>query len=377
MRSWLWSAFGLALMVAYWTGISGVATTPRWDVAALLSVVLFVSPRGTMTRTHKIGLALIGWLAITLLWSAGAGRLDGVNELFQLMLIAIAFSVAAIDCDADALLVGAAVGIGLNSAVAIAQWYGWRLGDEIIDVPSGLFFNPARMGAAAAMVIAGLLFGNRRAWLIPLCLPALILSHSIAAGLAVCAAVFVLPERGSRSGWTVRGVMVVVAGAAVACKYGVAATDERLLIWSATINQLDWLGHGLGSYREGIFAHASVYDVLKYGTRPEHPHNEWLWLAYEGGVVVVCLAVAFAVWTWRAAIDSPYRGVLAAVFVLGLVAMPLHDPATAILAALLAGHCVGGHARDGERAVERRAAVLARMVAAAREGKCAPVAAGA
>ena len=371
MRSWLWGAFGLALMVAYWPGISGVATTPRWDVAALLALVLFVSPRGTMTRTHKIGLALIGWLAITLLWSAGAGRLDGANELFQLMLIAVAFSAAAIDCDADALLVGAALGIGLNSAVAIAQWYGWRLGDEIIDVPSGLFFNPARMAAAAALVIAGLMGVRRFAWLVLLCLPALLLSHSTGAIVALCAAAFVLT-----SAW-LRGALIVLAVAGIALKYGSLSTDERMLIWSATINQLDWLGHGLGSFREGIFAHASVYDVLKYGTRPEHPHNEWLWLAYEGGIVAVALAAAFAVWTWRAAIDSPYRGVLAAVFVLGLVAMPLHDPATAILAACVAGRCVGDRARDGERALDRRAAVLARMVAAAREGKCAPVTAGA
>ncbi len=362
-RSWLWGAFGMALMVAYWPGISGVATTARWDVAALLGLVMFVVPSGTMTRVHWVGLVLLAWLAFTLLWSAGAGRLDGANELFQLILIAVAFSVAAIDCDADALIVGAALGIGVNSAVAIAQWYGWRLGDEIIDVPSGLFFNPARLAAAAALVIAGLLGIRRFAWLALLCLPALLLPHSTGAIAAVCVAAVVLT-----SGW-LRGALIALAFAGVALKYGSLSTDERLLIWSATITQLDWLGHGLGSFREGILAHASVYDVLKFGTRPEHPHNEWLWLAYEGGIVAVALAAAFAVWTWRAASESPYRGVLAAVFVLALVAMPLHDPATAILAALVAGHCVGEHARDRRRLELFRNPVCGGLAAFAGEGQ--------
>lgn len=348
----LWSAFGFALMTAYWPGISGAATTPRWIVGALLAVVLFFAPRVRMTAAHWLGLALIGWLFLSLAWNDGGtdGRLDGVANGFDLLICLIAFAVGSSFVLVIPVLAGAALGIGVNSAVAVMQWYGLHGPVEtIFGGDAGLFVNADRLAAAAAMVAVGLVALPRLWMLLPLLLPSLYLAPSRAALLAIVAGVLMTP-------WPVKawggkspiyrvlplstfGILVMIAAALLRwATSGETSTGERLAIWEATITHLSFFGHGLGSFREVFLQTAQAYDFNHWGTRPEHPHNEFLWLAFEGGVPAVGLGIAFALSVWRRAADAPERGVLAALFVLSVFAMPFHDPATLVLGALCAGY---------------------------------------
>jgi hypothetical protein len=355
IRDFLAGLFGFALMTAYWPGITGAATTLRWDVAALLAVALFFAPRVRMTAVHCLGLALLAWLFLTVIWSEG--QLDGTDAAFKLILAAIAFALGSTMKDLRPLLIGSAIGIGISSAIAIAQWLGWNGIETYDNGLAGLFHNRDRLGAAAALVAIGVAASCPRMWLLlPLLAPSLILTQSRAAWLAVVVGMFVIPIRSrvaSVLGMRCSLSILAMAGAIVTIVlHGHdVSIDQRLALASDTIGALNLFGHGLGSFWESFPAHAHLFSVAT--ERPEHPHNEWLWLAYEGGIPAFVLGLAFAVSLWRAAAESPQRATMAGLFVLSFFAMPFHDPATLILGALCAGFLAGRRADHGVEAYDR------------------------
>lgn len=341
---WLCGLFGFALMTAYWPGISGAVSTPRWGVAALLAVALFFAPRVRMTAAHWIGLALLGWMGLTLCWNDGGhdGVLDGIDVASELVIVAIAFAVGSTLQDVRPLIVGAAVGIGVNSAFAFAQWFGWHSFVETRDGSfAGLFYERDRFAAAAAMVAIGLVSIPRLRRLLPLVAPALILAPSRAAWLAVGAGLLpmeFIPVRLRKA----LGIILIGVPLVYLVVHGAGPSDnERLMIWHDTIGNLNVFGHGLGSFREDFVRFADAFNIAIQRSRPEHPHNEWLWLMFEGGVPGLCLGLLLAVAVWCAAVDRAERGVLTCLFTLSLFAMPLHDPATVILGAVVAGYLAG------------------------------------
>ena len=341
-------------MSAYWPGITGAATTPRWAVAALLAVALFFAPRVVMTRTHWLGLALLVWLGLSLAWSEG--RLDGIDAAFKLCLAAIAFTLGSTMPDLRSLMIGSAIGIGLNSGFAIAQYLGWHGIETYDNRLAGLFYNEGRLAAAAAIVAIWLCSQSARLWLLlPLVLPSLILPHSRAAWLSVGAGLLIIVfrqmSRRTVVQWVTFLILFGVVGTGTIVAFGIGSPigiDQRIALYRDTIAALTPFGHGLGSFWESFLAHAHYFPVSI--ERPEHPHNEWLWLAFEGGFPAFFIGWVFAFSIWFAAKD---RSVLGGLFVLSLVAMPFHDPATLILGALCAGHLVGRRAADGVAAIDR------------------------
>lgn len=329
--------FGFALMAAYWPNIGGAATTPRWDVAALLAIPLFLAPRIQWRPAHVLGALLLGLLAISLLWSEG--RQDGIDAAFKLSLAAIAFAVGGILSDLKPLTIGAALGILPSSIAAIAQAYGWH-GLPMDIHPGGLFYNSDRLAAAAAVVaIAALAL---RQWIIiPATIPAVILPESRAALIALAVGgTFALWR--FCSAWSRIAVGIIAAATAflILVIRGIdAGITQRIDLWQDTLSALTWSGHGLGSFWSSFPAHAYHFDFAQTATRPDHPHSEWLWVAYEGGALGFVLAVAFAVSCWFGG-RGPLRAVLCFLFALSIVAMPFHDPATLIFGALVAGHLV-------------------------------------
>lgn len=332
---------GLALMTAFWPGISGLATTPRWDVGAALALALFFGPHGRGTPVHWIGLALIAWLTVTLAWSSAAS--DGSDEALKLVVAAVAFAWAATLDDIDPLIAGAAVGMAASSLIALAQWFNWQ------PVPSygligGLFYNGDRLAEAGALVFAAAL-ARRMWWAMPAVLPGMIFAESRVAFLAaIVALAFWIWTEGQRFE---RFVLIMIAayvmlGAAMLSPFWLTGGfAERAELYGFTVTHLTWLGHGLGSFVDSGLTLGSGASF----TRPEHPHNEWLWLAYEGGLPAVGAGLACAVALWRAAGAVPLRVVLVALLVQSVFFMPFHDPASVIFAAVVAGHLVGADAR--------------------------------
>lgn len=351
MTNHVWpGVFGFALMAAYWPGIAGAATTPRWDVAALLSIALLTAPRITLTPSHSTGLALIAWLLLTLTWSEG--RLDGIDAAFTLTLVAIAFAVGSTLTDLQPLILGSALGIGISSVVAIAQYAGWQ-GFEVYDHGvGGLFFNRDRLAAAAALVAIGSVACPRLWWTLPLLLPSLILTQSRGAWLALVAGLLAMPAHSAIVMWGLRGVAAGGALIVTLMRLDDASLAQRPALWRDTVGGLNLFGHGLGSFWESFPAHAHWFDIAATGTRPEHPHNELLWMAYEGGTPAVVIFGAFVCCLWRAS-DHPLRAVLVALGTLALFAQPFHDPATVILGALCAGFLSGCGHRQRHTAFDR------------------------
>lgn len=335
-------AFGFALMAAFWPGIAGAATTPRWIVAGLLGLAWFVRPPLPRSSCIAVGVLLTGWMALSLSWSAGF--LDGVDATLKFALAVMAFSVGTRLSDLRPLFVGAAVGLAISSVIAIAQAYGWHGIPSIDDAPAGLFVNRGRLGSAAALVIVGLVsLRILRFDLIAMVLPGLLLANNRAAFLALGAGLCFVPAPKA-----VRAIVIgfALAGAAIvlAAKGIDTSASERLWIWQDTLSGVTFWGHGLGSFRElyptYLDAFAQSWALTTAPTRPEHPHNELLWLLFEGGVPALLLAAAFGVALWRSC-GHEQRAVLACLFVLAQFAMPLHDPATLIVGALVAGFVAG------------------------------------
>lgn len=322
-------------MAAYWPGISGAATTPRWDVGVLIAFALFFASRPPMTRAHWCGVALVGWLVFSLAWSTSP--LDGFDEAAKLVVIAAAFAYGATIDNARPLVMGAAIGIALSSAVALAQWFGWDGIEQAQGFPAGLFYNHNRLAEAAVLVGAALI-ALRMWWWLPVLLPSLILPQGRGAWLAASAVVVAAVWQ--RGGIFHRfAIWMIVLQLALLVwltspNWRGAAIDERLTLWAYTIDNLTWLGHGLGSFS------GTAQIMLGTGidaSVAEHPHNEYLWLAYEGGALAVGLVGALAVQLWRST-PSPLGLVLVAIGVEACFAMPFHDPASVLFAALCAGH---------------------------------------
>lgn len=305
-------AFGFAMMAAYWPGIAGAATTPRWIVAGLLGFAWFVMPRAPWTLSAALGLALLGWLLASLSWSVGA--LDGVDTALKLGLAVIAFAVGQHVADLRPLFVGAAVGLAISSVIAIAQVLGWHGIPSIDDAPAGLFVNRGRLGSAAALVIVGLVsLRILRFDLIAMVLPGLLLANNRAAFLALGVGICCVPApkvvRAAIIGFAIGGAAFVLANKGID-----TSASERLWIWRDTLSGVTFWGHGLGSFRElyptYLDAFAQSWALTTAPTRPEHPHNELLWLLFEGGVPALLLAGAFALSLWRSCAHE-LRAVLA------------------------------------------------------------------
>jgi hypothetical protein len=347
----------------------GFATTPRWATAALLGIALFFAPRVRMTAAHWIGLALLAWMFATLYWSEG--RFDGTDAAFRLTVVAVAFTIGSTIEDLKPLIIGSVIGIGLSSAVALLQISGFNVAAQYDGCCAGLFYNRNMLAATAAVVAIGLIALPRLWMWLPLTLPALILAPSRAAWLALVAGLLLMDHEALTRAWTkspsretyqrARRIMVSARASAVIAAVIVLLTrrigfdgSARVPLWHDTIDNLTWLGHGLGSFRESFAKHAHFFNIMEQGTRPEHPHNEWLWFAFEGGIPAFALALVLAVVLWHRAGDHPARGILAGLFVLSLMAMPFQDPATAVLGALCAGFLVGLDARVRDETIHRR-----------------------
>ncbi len=350
-------AIGFLLMTAYWPDVAGAATTPRWMVGALISLLMLVPASSRRwTNVHSTGAFLFAWLALSLLWTSS--RPDGTDDLFKLGVTAAAFVVGRRIENPKALVIGAAFGMAVESLIVIAQFRGY-VGIPSYSLPGALFYNGNRLAEAAALVFIAVC-ALRLWWMVPLLLPSLMMPHGRAAMLAAAMGLIALMcPKDRRLSWLV--ILGPLAGAFALMWWrqdvDISARD-RLAMWSDTWNALNVLGHGLGSFGEDSFHFVKAYN-LTHG-RLEYPHNEFLWLAYEGGIIAFALVGLLAVRLWRAS-DDPLRLVLLGLLVIGCFAMPLHDPASVLFAALCAGHLVRRSDRARSENGARRLPLRARM----------------
>lgn len=338
---WSLTVFGLALTVAFWPGISGAATSPRWAIAAIgASLLLFCARPIRITIAHLAGALFAVWCFTTLAWSASP---DGTDAAFKFGILAVCFCLGSAIDDLEPLWIGAGIGIALSSALTIIQLAGFAP-VAYLTIPSGLFLNGNYMAEAAVLVLIGLAAYGRW-WLAVACLPAATFGLARGAILAGVTALTAWLWMRSRSAAVAVVLVGVLAGSAMwASGYRTAHITERIGFWRDAVAGITVTGQGLGSFRDGFVSYAEQSDLRR--SRPGQPHNEALGIAFETGIVGLGLFALFV-----AMLLGPMRPeslVLIALATESLFAQPLHLPATAVLGCLAAGACTRSahHVRD-------------------------------
>lgn len=351
-------ALGFGVAAAYWPGIAGAASTPRWAVIALgVPALLLLFPpaqaRGRSGADWMAGILLI-WAIASLTWSAS--MMAGVGELIALLVLAMAWRLGADVKDIGPVYDGFAFGMALNAVVALAQTLGFE-GIEQTAAPGGLFLNCNAMGNAAALAVP-MALRKGRAWMLPGIALALVLSSSrlSIAAVGVMLVVTLWRDGARLASVGLAGLAMLAVGLLCVIEPGkVGSAWERIALWHDTLSGLTAFGHGLGSFRSAFPALANDFDLT--ASRPIHPHSELLWLGFETGVAGLVMAAALIFTALgRFTLDRAILTIFAMEAVFGFA---LHNPATAFIAALALGHCVVAGRAHGEPVDRRRASLCA------------------
>lgn len=321
---------GFAVTAAYWPGIAGAAVTPKWTAVACATVFVLAGVRIEWTARHAIAFVFVGWFALSALWSPSP--LDAVDVLGRCVMFAAVYALGAQIDDLRRVMTGAAIGIGISSAIAIAQWFGADLLPSYNGEPAGLFYNKNSLAEAAALLLV-YVTAKRMWWLVAPLAPALLLTSARGALLAVAVAGLLAFWR--RSPWLayVGFLSILPVAFWLVQSHGMSSVNERLAIWEDTAAHLTLFGHGAGSF-VALFPGIAKNFVMT--TRPIHPHNELLWVTFEAGFIGAALMIAMFSGLLCGPLNAE-RLVLIAILVEGCFAFPFQNAATGFIGLLVAG----------------------------------------
>jgi len=272
-------------------------------------------------------------------WSNG--RLDTIHESFHLLLLAGVFFVASAAEDIQPVAIGVGLGVCVSAVIGILQLAGYQPVYQMIT-PAGLYLNKDFFGQVAGVSLV-LSTGLGLWWLVPGALFGLIATTSRDAWFAAVAGGCVLvwcwlPYWRWRVGFALTMVVAAVVALWLDLHIGLHGVDnqiggrlsslnDRLAFWQYTIPNITFLGYGFGTYP--LFWQGWL-----------HAHNDFLELAFEIGAGVLPLIGVF-IYALGASVSPAAKAALATVLVTALAYFPFHEPTTAFLAALLAGHLCG------------------------------------
>ena len=194
---------------------------------------------------------------LSLLWAPVWQQ--GIWDLWQLAILAACFCLGDLD-DLPKLYKGLAIGIGINTLLAIGQHFGWQpVHHNNSDYPAGFFFNPDMLGESAALVSIAL-YSIRSYWPIALTLPAVFLSGGRAAILSIV--VVILLEGWKRSRVVTALLALAILTTAYLDNHKTSSFNERIALWEDTASGLTSLWP-----RPRLLLHALPQ------IRPSHRHN--------------------------------------------------------------------------------------------------------
>jgi hypothetical protein len=321
--------------VAFWPWLIQPATVPRWAVVA---VGLPCFSRLDLGRVPVWALALgvigFAWAAIGV--DQNAGQLD----LIEMAILGVAFIAGCGARDLTPVMFGFTAGAVINSAVMAAQFWGWTgLPQDV--APGGLFMNREMLAEFVAPIFVWLVVTQR--WFLGFCvsLPCLLLGER-AAALSVAL--------GWLYGWQAKlwQKVLILGGIAVWGALSIiAAIPEKLMtaharegMWMQAVNGATILGRGLGWYN-GAGTFWAVDD--------RWAHSDVLQGFAELGAPSLAFVALAAVAFFRSR-DRNAKAVMVALFVQAAISFPLHQPATGVMFAIVAGFLAGSRRGvcDGE-----------------------------
>lgn len=329
-------ALGFLTAAIFTPTLADGASSPKWAfLAAVVGVGVFFMPRQVVTLGHVLGGALLLWCGATLFWTPVF--FDGAHAAAHAVVLAGLFCLGSQVLCLRSLLIGAALGLALNSAVVVAQVY-FNFPWTQTAAPGGLFVNRNLGAEAAALVLVGAI-AYRLWWVIPALAPTLYLQSSRGATVAIAVALLAGLYPYARRFVAGTLAVAVIAAALVVILNGTdSSTTERFAIWRDTLDGMTLWGNGLGSFYGLYPSHATRLDVL--AQRPEHAHMDTLEMVYEIGAGALLFAV-FVGFAFRQQ-HTAGRMILVAFLVEGVFSFPLHNPFTGAVFTVVAGFMYGG-----------------------------------
>ncbi len=314
--------------VAYVPHVMSSAVAGRWWVIALgVPVVAEIRPK--LGNVMLMALAMGFTWACASLWIAPDLRDSLLQLYFMALLIGVMFAASQQD-SLDSAMVGMCAGVGVSLLVSIPAMFGRPWLPQSSDGFAGLFYNSEVLTEFGAPLLAWALV--KRRWflaLIPLA-PALA-NESRVALLSVGVALIVAfwPRAWKWRIAVLCGAAVLAGGAFVYVTmegHRFASAALRLTIWLTTVYAIDPLGHGIGWYR-------AVHNTEEFS------HSDVLQAFAELGVGALFFA-AIPVYALMNRRDHAERAAFIVICVELVISFPLHVPASAFLAALLAGYLI-------------------------------------
>lgn len=326
---------GLVLPISFIIGVTGFSQEPNYYVLWIGLPLLLFGVRIRPTPAHWIGLALVAWATLSLLWTPQASFAG--DTVLRLGAVVLAFLIGA-EISAKPMFWGMWVGLMLNTLLAIYQW---SQGTFI----SGLLFNSNALTEPAGLVALWFVLGGNP--LGALLAPALILPGTRAGLLALGVGLgYWLWQRSKLA-----AILVVVVLTYAGWGSRPSSTTERVGVWTDTYTGLTVLGHGLGSFA-AIYPKYSVnIDINK--ARPFHAHSDILEVTFELGIPGLALFLALLAAIWFQAAPR-WHPLLAACYILIAVDFPLFVPTTGFIIAFVAGRAAAGWRDNGMERVARR-----------------------
>jgi len=227
------------------------------------------------------------------------------------------------------------IGVAINALVAVGMKSGLvpivssaQIGQKFgiftttPTTPAAMMVNANYLAAAAVLAIVPLIVCGGRIWgrvVAILCFPALVLALSKAAVVGIAGTAVAAMWRLSRK--VAVAILVISVGALCAYPFTLGVdgygnsgfmhikVKNRIVLAANTASGITVFGHGAGSFWPIYPKYAnSVLDASQteysFNRRPRTAHNDFLTIAFEGGVVALALWLAFIAIILRRTIET-------------------------------------------------------------------------
>lgn len=322
---------GFVITIVYIPGILGASIPTGWLFLIIISPLLVIPT--------TIPLFLI-YAIISLLWTVN----DWIGFFFLLQFIALwlVFEFGKTIKDLRPIFKRIALGLGINSIIALSQYYGFHQVFTLDNTSAGLFLNPNIYSEISALVLVALIWLRLWYW-IPLTLTGLILVHSRAAilSLIICSLLYLYKRFPL---YTSIGTVLISITGIIFLIFGmiyyphisaITSIQERFDLWADTLRGIKIFGNGVGSY-EILYPYYSTHvDTSLF--RPRYAHNDLLQLIFDFGIGTLLLLPVI----YKAA--KSVNPILYSFGVVSLLAFPLHVPLSAFIVCLVTGFIVSNN----------------------------------
>lgn len=318
---------GFGIITIYIPGIVGASISTGWLFLLLISPILLLY----CNLKLGVGFVFLIYAGITLIWTTNFNI--GLFYYLQLISLACVFCIGKEITDLKPVFKGLALGLGVSSVIAIFQYFGYNYVYSLNNSIAGLFINPNIYSEISVILLISLLTLRLWVWLV-FTLPGIILIHSRTALIALGIGLFIWAlSFNKRLTISLITLIIIISFIFYWNDFNTDSIQERISIWKDTINGFTFFGNGIGSY-ELKFPFYSTHINTEIA-RPRYAHNDILNLIFEFGIGAI-LALIFVGKMIKN--NNPQMVILYVIFIVSLFTYPLHIPATAFIAFLVAGY---------------------------------------